>query len=81
VSRETIDALEAYHEAGIALREATPGTSDWIRLRMIAEARRSEYERLLGADERAIMHQGGRVSSPSADARVRAAERVSRTPR
>jgi hypothetical protein len=47
VTREAIDALEAWHATTRELREATPWTSDWVRLRMIAQEQRAEYEALV----------------------------------
>jgi hypothetical protein len=47
MSTETIDALEAWHATTRALRDATPGTADWHRLRMIAQEQRAVYEALL----------------------------------
>jgi hypothetical protein len=60
MTREALDALEAWHTTTKALREATPWTSEWVRLRMIAQEQREAYETLIGdrdetatADERA----------------------------
>jgi hypothetical protein len=49
MSREALDALEAWHSTTLALREATPWTSEWVRLRMIAQEQRAAYEALVGA--------------------------------
>lgn len=51
VTREAIDALNAWHETTRALRESTPWTSDWVRLRMIAEDQRATYEALVSKAE------------------------------
>jgi hypothetical protein len=48
MSREALDALEAWHTTTRALREATPWTSEWVRLRMIAQEQRTAYEALVG---------------------------------
>jgi hypothetical protein len=47
MSREALDALEAWHTTTRALREATPWTSEWVRLRMIAQEQRAAYEALV----------------------------------
>ncbi len=49
MSREALDALEAWHTTTRALRDATPWTSEWVRLRMIAQEQRAAYEALVGA--------------------------------
>ena len=47
MSREAIDALEAWHATTLALRDARPNTSEWVRLRMIAQEQRVAYESLV----------------------------------
>jgi hypothetical protein len=47
MSREAIDALEAWHATTRALRKASPNTSEWVRLRMIAQEQRVTYESLI----------------------------------
>ncbi|HET8784941.1 MAG TPA: hypothetical protein VFM38_04855 [Candidatus Limnocylindrales bacterium] len=47
MSREALDALEAWHTTTLALREATPWTAEWVRLRMIAQEQREAYEALV----------------------------------
>jgi hypothetical protein len=47
MTREALDALEAWHSTTRALREATPWTSEWVRLRMIAQEQREAYEALI----------------------------------
>jgi hypothetical protein len=47
MSREAIDALEAWHTTTRALRDARPNTSEWVRLRMIAQEQRVAYEALV----------------------------------
>ena len=49
MSREALDALEAWHSTTVALRDATPWTAEWVRLRMIAQEQRAAYEALVGA--------------------------------
>ena len=53
MTREALDALEAWHGTTKALREATPWTSEWVRLRMIAQEQREAYEALIGDREAA----------------------------
>ena len=48
MSREALDALEAWHSTTLALREATPWTAEWVRLRMVAQEQRATYEALVG---------------------------------
>ena len=68
MSREALDALEAWHTTTRALREATPWTSEWVRLRMVAQEQRAAYEALvedrsdtsLDADDA----HGGAASTP-----------------
>jgi len=64
MTREALDALEAWHTTTKALREATPWTSEWVRLRMIAQEQRETYEALIGGGEDPV------------DAEVRAPEEV-----
>jgi hypothetical protein len=47
MSREALDALEAWHTTTRALREATPWTAEWVRLRMVAQEQRVAYEALV----------------------------------
>lgn len=47
MTREALDALEAWHTTTKALRDATPWTSEWVRLRMIAQEQREAYETLI----------------------------------
>ena len=47
MSREALDALEAWHTTTLALREATPWTAEWVRLRMVAQEQRATYEALV----------------------------------
>ena len=47
MSREALDALEAWHSTTLALREATPWTAEWVRLRMVAQEQRAAYEALV----------------------------------
>ena len=51
MTREALDALEAWHTTTKALRDATPWTSEWVRLRMIAQEQREAYETLIGDRE------------------------------
>ena len=51
MSREALDALEAWHTTTKALREATPWTSEWVRLRLIAQEQRAAYEALVEGKE------------------------------
>ena len=64
MSSETLDALDAYHQASRALRAAIPGTAQWVRLRMIVQERRIEYERRLDAEERAPTSPWARNTEP-----------------
>lgn len=63
MSREAIDALEAWHATTRALRDATPNTSQWVRLRMIAQEQRAAYESLI--DEEQAAQGKAREDSPS----------------
>ncbi|HSL75336.1 MAG TPA: hypothetical protein VK867_00205 [Candidatus Limnocylindrales bacterium] len=56
MSREAIDALERWHATTRALREAKPGTAEFVRLRMIAQEQHAAYEVLLDGDD---VHPGG----------------------
>jgi hypothetical protein len=47
MSREAIDALDEWHATTRALRKASPNTSEWVRLRMIAQEQRARYESLV----------------------------------
>ncbi|HET9084621.1 MAG TPA: hypothetical protein VFN41_09495 [Candidatus Limnocylindrales bacterium] len=53
MSREALDALEAWHTTTRALRDATPWTAEWVRLRMVAQEQRAAYEALVGATSEA----------------------------
>ena len=67
MTREALDALEAWHTTTKALREATPWTSEWVRLRMIAQEQREAYEALIGDREdasEADTHAPEEVSVP-----------------
>jgi hypothetical protein len=52
MSREALDALEAWHTTTLALREATPWTAEWVRLRMVAQEQRAAYEALVDGSQR-----------------------------
>ena len=64
MSREAIDALEAWHATTRALRDATPNTSQWVRLRMIAQEQRAAYESLI-EDEEPAAQDKAREERPS----------------
>ena len=51
MSGEAIDALERWHATTRALREAKPGSAEFVRLRMIAQEQHAAYEALLDDDE------------------------------
>ena len=56
MTREALDALVEWHTTTRALRDATPWTAEWYRLRMIAGEQRAAYEALIenpdaGAEE------------------------------
>ena len=51
MSGEAIDALERWHATTRALRDATPGTAEFVRLRMIAQEQHAAYEALLHDDD------------------------------
>jgi hypothetical protein len=64
MSREAIDALEEWHKTTRALRKAPPDSSEWVRLRMIAQEQRVRYESLV--DEGASSTQdNARLEAPS----------------
>jgi len=67
MSREALDALEAWHTTTLALREATPWTAEWVRLRMIAQEQRTAYEALVEGkiDPTGDAAQAEAVSSPN----------------
>ena len=69
MSREALDALEAWHSTTLALREATPWTAEWVRLRMVAQEQRAAYEALVD----------GRPATSDADS-VASADTTSATP-
>lgn len=50
MSGEAIDALERWHATTRALRDAKPGTAEFVRLRMIAQEQHAAYEALLDVD-------------------------------
>lgn len=52
MSGEAIDALERWHATTRALREAKPGSAEFVRLRMIAQEQHATYEALLDDDAR-----------------------------
>lgn len=51
MSGEAIDALERWHATTRALRDAKPGTAEFVRLRMIAQEQHAAYEALLDGDD------------------------------
>jgi hypothetical protein len=51
MSQEALDALDAWHTTTRALRNAKPGSGEWVRLRMIAEQQHAEYEALITRTE------------------------------
>lgn len=51
MSGEAIDALERWHATTRALREAKPGTAEFVRLRMVAQEQRVEYEALVDRED------------------------------
>ena len=59
MSREALDALEAWHSTTLALRAATPWTAEWVRLRMVAQEQRAAYEALV---------EGKSAAAPEAEA-------------
>jgi hypothetical protein len=63
MSREAIDALEQWHATTRALRDASPGTSEWVRLRMIAQEQRAAYESLV-EDGRSATQDKAREEKP-----------------
>ena len=63
MSREAIDALEAWHATTRALRQASPNTSEWVRLRMIAQEQRVAYESLV-EDRQSATHGEAREQRP-----------------
>lgn len=54
MSREAIDALEAWHATTRALRQASPNTAEWVRLRMVAQEQRVLYESLVNDEGSAL---------------------------
>ena len=50
MSGEAIDALERWHATTRALREAKPGSAEFVRLRMIAQEQHAAYESLIDRD-------------------------------
>jgi hypothetical protein len=61
MTREAIDALNAWHETTRVLREATPWTAEWVRLRMIAEDQRATFEALISETEPSAEGVGSRA--------------------
>lgn len=53
MSGEAIDALERWHATTRALRDAKPGTAEFVRLRMIAQEQHAAYESLIDRDDAA----------------------------
>ena len=51
MSGEAIDALERWHATTRALRDAKPGTAEFLRLRMIAQEQHAAYEALLDVED------------------------------
>ena len=51
MSGEAIDALERWHATTRALRDAKPGTAEFVRLRMIAQEQHAAYESLIDRDD------------------------------
>ena len=51
MSGEAIDALERWHATTRALRDAKPGTAEFVRLRMIAQEQHAAYDALLAVDD------------------------------
>jgi hypothetical protein len=68
MSREALDALEAWHSTTLALREATPWTAEWVRLRMVAQEQRATYEALVGSSPDAIVDTDRADPDPSTPA-------------
>ncbi|MFL5641069.1 MAG: hypothetical protein ACJ771_01850 [Chloroflexota bacterium] len=74
MSREALDALEAWHTTTLLLREATPWTAEWVRLRMVAQEQRAAYEALVeGRSDASVDPDGassdalsGETTSPAA---------------
>ena len=58
MSREALDALEAWHTTTLALREATPWTAEWVRLRMVAQEQRAAYEAFVDGTTDAAVEAG-----------------------
>jgi hypothetical protein len=67
MTREALDALEAWHSTTKALRDATPWTSEWVRLRMIAQEQREAYEALI--DDRAQTDEADQPVPAASEAR------------
>ncbi len=74
MSREALDALEAWHTTTLALREATPWTAEWVRLRMVAQEQRAAYEALVDARPDVPIEAG----AASADTRTEAPAEATR---
>ena len=70
MSREALDALEAWHTTTRALREATPWTSEWVRLRMIAQEQRAAYEALVGVTSEAPPSEASTTDSETTGSSV-----------
>ena len=61
MSGEAIDALERWHATTRALREAKPGSAEFVRLRMIAQEQRAAYEALLDDADRDAADEPERI--------------------
>lgn len=66
MSGEAIDALERWHATTRALRDAKPGTAEFVRLRMIAQEQHAAYESLIDRDD----------AAPDVEQQVEEAERA-----
>ncbi|MFL5646557.1 MAG: hypothetical protein ACJ78L_14500 [Chloroflexota bacterium] len=68
MSREALDALEAWHTTTLLLREATPWTAEWVRLRMVAQEQRAAYEALVeGRSDAAVDPEGASSDAVSGE--------------
>ena len=68
MSGEAIDALERWHATTRALRDAKPGTAEFVRLRMIAQEQHAAYESLIDRDDARADHDSPGVEDPEAAA-------------
>ena len=72
MSQDALDALEAWHATTRALRQATPGTAEWVRLRMIAGEQHAAYESLISeADSPGDVSSGASARSEVPEQRSR----------